>query len=88
MKLTTIAMLAAACVATTDAAWAASVSEVKWINQCIDDNADEGASQEVVLKYCTCMNNKMDANETKSITEWEKTHETEANDCADKAGWK
>ncbi len=88
MKLTTIAMVAVACVMTTGAARAATVAEVQWINQCIDDNADEGVSKEVVVKYCTCMNNRMDAKETKSITEWEKTHETEANECVDKSGWK
>ena len=32
---------------------------------------------EVVLKYCTCMNNKMSDNETQSITQWEKTHVAE-----------
>ena len=31
----------------------------------------------MVLKYCTCMNNKMSDNETQSITQWEKSHATE-----------
>jgi len=42
----------------------------------------------VVLKYCTCMNNKMGNNETRSITQWEKTHESEAKACSKAAGWK
>ena len=43
---------------------------------------NKGATtDEIVLKYCTCMNNKMSENETKSITEWEKTHVAERKAC-------
>lgn len=66
----------------------ADADDKKWIAQCIKDNKDEGAKPEVIKKYCTCMNDKMDANETKSITEWEKTHKKEAAECSKKAGWK
>lgn len=66
----------------------ADADDKKWIAQCMKDNKDEGAKPEVVRKYCTCMNDKMDANETKSITEWEKTHKKEAAECSKKAGWK
>ena len=72
----------------TLAAFSASTGDVKWINQCIADNKNEGAKDDVVLKYCTCMNNKMDNNETQSITQWEKTHETERKACDKEAGWK
>jgi len=41
-----------------------------------------------VLKYCTCMNNKMSNNETQSITQWEKTHVAERKACDKEAGWK
>ena len=41
-----------------------------------------------MLKYCTCMNNKMSDNETQSITQWEKTHATERKACDAEAGWK
>ena len=34
------------------------------------------------------MNNKMDDNETQSITQWEKTHHTERDACSKAAGWK
>jgi hypothetical protein len=67
---------------------AATTDDVKWINQCVKDNKDEGAKAEVVLKYCTCMNNKMSDSETRSITQWEKTHETERKACEREAGWK
>lgn len=70
------------------AAVAATTDDVKWINQCVTDNKDEGAAAPVVLKYCTCMNNKMSNNETRSITQWEKTHATERHACERQAGWK
>ncbi len=72
----------------TAPARAATTDDVKWINQCVTDNKDEGAKKEVVLKYCTCMNNKMDNNETQSISTWEKTHKTEQAACSKEAGWK
>ena len=34
------------------------------------------------------MNNKMDNNETRSITQWEKTHKAEQAACSKEAGWK
>ncbi len=34
------------------------------------------------------MNEKMDSNETQSITQWEKTHPNEEKECDAKAGWK
>jgi len=59
----------------------------KWINQCVADNKGD-AAEDVVLKYCTCMNNKMSDNETQSITQWEKTHVAERKACDAEAGWK
>ena len=86
MKKTAAALLFAACFF-SNAAIAATTDDVKWINQCVNDNKG-GAASEVVLKYCTCMNNKMSDNETRSITEWEKTHESERKACDKEAGWK
>jgi hypothetical protein len=34
------------------------------------------------------MNGKMDANETLSVSSWEKTHPTEQAACDKEAGWK
>jgi hypothetical protein len=62
--------------------------DVKWINQCIADNKKEGATEDVVRKYCVCMNNAMGDNETKSVTEWEKSHPDETKACDKVAGWK
>lgn len=66
---------------------AVTTDDVKWINQCVKDNSDEGAKRLVVLKYCTCMNNKMTDEDTLSITEWEKTHPEEQKACEEEAGW-
>jgi hypothetical protein len=69
-------------------AFGQDADDVKWINQCIRDNKDEGAKASVVRKYCECMNSKMDASETRSITQWEKTHTKERDECSRKAGWR
>jgi hypothetical protein len=66
---------------------AVTTDDVKWIAQCVKDNSDQGAKRLVVLKYCTCMNNKMTDDETQSITEWEKTHPEEQKACEGEAGW-
>lgn len=88
MKAAAVALLSAGfAFATAPAAFAATTDDVKWINQCVKDN--KGATtNEIVLKYCTCMNNKMSENETKSITEWEKTHVAERKACDSESGWK
>ncbi|MBV9829125.1 MAG: hypothetical protein JO001_26180 [Alphaproteobacteria bacterium] len=68
-------------------AWG-DADDAKWVAQCVQDNKDEKAAIEVVTKYCTCMNNKMGNNETRSITQWEKTHATERQACDKEAGWR
>jgi hypothetical protein len=87
MKSVTFAVIIAVSVLGGRAAYASS-DDAKWIAQCATDNKDEKAGPDVILKYCTCMNNKMDANETQSITQWEKTHATERTACDKEAGWK
>ena len=86
MKTTMLALLAALSLMTT-AANAVTTDDVKWINQCVADNKGD-APAPVVLKYCTCMNNKMSNNETQSITQWEKTHVAERKACDRESGWK
>ena len=39
--------------------------DVTWINQCIADNKREGATEDVVRKYCVCMDNAMAKDEFK-----------------------
>lgn len=62
--------------------------DAKWVTQCIADNKKEGATEDVVRKYCVCMNNAMADDETKSVTEWEKSHPDEVKACDKEAGWK
>jgi hypothetical protein len=82
--LLTVSMLA------SDAALAQTMTadDLKWINQCIGDNKNEGAKPDVVRKYCICMNEKMDNNEAQSISQWEKTHPKERAECDRVSGWK
>jgi hypothetical protein len=88
MKAATFVLLLVGSVVATGAAFAQmSKDDVKWINQCIADNKG-GAAEGIVRKYCMCMNEKMDNNENKSITEWEKTHPTERAACDKESGWK
>jgi len=86
MRPTTVLLLAGALLA-ANTAFAATTDDVKWINQCVADNKGDAAPA-VVLKYCTCMNNKMSDNETQSITQWEKTHVAERKACDKEAGWR
>lgn len=67
---------------------AQTADDVKWVDKCIKDNKFEGKSADVVKKYCECMNEKMDDNETQSVTQWEKAHPKEQKECDEKAGWK
>jgi len=87
MRLTTAVLIVAGCAFTWASAGAATTDDVKWINQCVTDNKGD-APDSVVLKYCTCMNNKMSENETQSITKWEKSHPAERTACDKEAGWK
>jgi hypothetical protein len=37
-----------------------NADDVKWINECIDDNKGEsGATPAIARKYCMCMNERM-----------------------------
>jgi hypothetical protein len=91
MKLFAPALLAVTMVGTAmnTAAYAQALNadDLKWINQCIADN--KGATSEAIIrKYCICMNEKMDDNEKKSISEWEKTHPVERAACDKESGWR
>jgi hypothetical protein len=89
MKRTTAVLLALGSMMVAPAAFGQKMNadDLKWVNQCIDDNKG-GAGAEIIRKYCICMNEKMDDNETKSITQWEKTHPAERTACDKASGWK
>jgi hypothetical protein len=88
MKRTVAVLLALGCMLASAATFAQKMNsdDLKWINQCISDNKG-GASPDIVRKYCMCMNEKMDNNETQSITQWEKSHPAERAACDKEAGW-
>ena len=65
----------------------ADQADAQWIAKCISDNQRANATPDQVSKYCTCMNGKMDANETASITTWEKSHPNEMKACEKESGW-
>jgi hypothetical protein len=81
--LALLLLLALAGCATTSS----SAEDRRWINQCIRDNADEGASRRVVTAYCTCMVNRMSDHETRSVTQWERVNPRARRECAREAGW-
>jgi uncharacterized protein YggL (DUF469 family) len=82
-------LIAAAALLAGPAAWADTTEDdVTWINQCIADNKIAGAGADVVRKYCVCMNNAMDDDETRSISEWEKANPDAMKACDAEAGWK
>jgi hypothetical protein len=88
MKLSATGLIAAVMLVQGSIAFAQSADDKKWVNQCIKDNKGEGAAPEVVRKYCVCMNDKMDENETRSISQWEKVNPNAMRDCEKQAGWK
>lgn len=74
-------------VLTATAAWAQSADDRKWVNRCLSDNKEAKVAIAVVTTYCTCMNNKMSDNETRSITQWEKANPNARRACEQEAGW-
>ncbi|HEY6993182.1 MAG TPA: hypothetical protein VH397_05675 [Xanthobacteraceae bacterium] len=89
MQLTAIVLGLVGCAVSGHAVLAQQLTadDVKWINQCIADNKG-GTSDAVIRKYCFCMNEKMDANETRSITEWEKANPAARRACDRESGWR
>jgi hypothetical protein len=87
MKRLEFALLLAGAMLPTVAAHADNY-DAQWVARCVSDNQNEKADIKVITSYCTCMNNKMSANETLSITAWEKTHPTETAACDKESGWK
>ncbi len=63
--------------------------DVAWINRGMADNKGaRDATEDVVRKYCMCMNEEMDDNETRSITAFEKANPKIRAKCDAAAGWK
>ena len=90
MKGLIAAGLFAACIASIPAsAQQMNSDDLKWVNQCIQDNrAEAGGTPPIIRAYCVCMNEKMDNNETRSISVWEKANPAARQACEKQAGWK
>lgn len=88
MKYIFAAALFAVSFAAVAPAGAQTADDKKWVAQCLKDNADAKVSMEIVEKYCVCMNDKMDDNETRSISQWEKANPKTMAACEKAAGWK
>ena len=90
MKFTTVALALAGSLLVSSSAFAQmTTDDLKWVNQCLRDNQGAaGATPEVIRKYCVCMNNKMDDNETRSISVWEKANPVARAACDKESGWK
>jgi hypothetical protein len=87
MHKLSLGIAAAALIAAPALAQKQSADDTRWITACVTDNKDEGQSAPVVLAYCTCMNNKMSDNETRSITQWERANPRAQEACSKEAGW-
>ena len=65
----------------------ANSDDAKWIRQCVSDNSDQHQSAATIASYCSCMDNKMPESETRSVTQWEKSHPKAEEECSREAGW-
>jgi len=89
MKYVFLGLVAALTAAAPAHAQRMNADDMKWINQCIDDNRSEaGGTPQIVRAYCMCMNEKMDDNETRSVTQWERANPGARRDCERKSGWR
>jgi hypothetical protein len=67
----------------------AGPDDAAWVARCVSDNAGAKVDVAIISSYCTCMNNEMDNNETRSVSTWEKTAEgkTAMAKCDKVSGW-
>ncbi|MCX5811877.1 MAG: hypothetical protein NT178_04950 [Proteobacteria bacterium] len=65
----------------------ADANDLIRISRCLHDNVGAKVATDVVIKYCVCMNNKMNKTETQSVTQWEKTNKVERAGCDRESGW-
>lgn len=87
MKRIAVALLFAAPLFAAGPAFAGP-DDAKWIARCLQDNKDEKVAVAVITKYCTCMNDKMSENETRTITQWEKANPEARRACDRESGWR
>jgi hypothetical protein len=90
MKALIVALLLVGSAMSSSAfAQAMNQDDLRWVNQCIRDNQGEpGGTPAVIRAYCICMNEKMDSNETRSITVWERANPGARRDCERQSNWR
>lgn len=69
---------------------ALAAAEDDIIGQCLEDNADEGQTEDTVTTYCACANEKMmqdNYGRDIHISEWEKLNADGQEACSKEAGW-
>jgi hypothetical protein len=58
------------------------------VRECVADySLAQSQSSAVTEKYCSCMDGKMGAGETKSVLEWEVSNAPDAAYCERESGW-
>jgi len=65
----------------------AEVDSLDRIERYVADNSAAKVYAEVVQKYCTCMSNKMGSGFSMTISDWEKSHLKEREECDVYAEW-
>jgi hypothetical protein len=89
MRFSRIALFAAAGIAMAPGVGPAFAADsAARIKTCVADNQGEGQTATVVEAYCNCMDKKMSASDTQSISTWENSHPSEQKACSEEAGAK
>jgi hypothetical protein len=90
MKIIIVALaLVGSAMASSTAFAQMTQDDLRWVNQCIRDNRGEaGGTPAIIRAYCICMNEKMDDNETRSISQWERANPAARRDCERQSGWR
>lgn len=58
------------------------------VRECVEDySLAQSQSPAVTEKYCSCMDLRMGAGETKSVLEWEVSNAPDAAYCEKESGW-
>lgn len=80
-------MIALGALVTSTGALATTAGEQR-VKECVGDySLAPSQSPAVTEKYCSCMDLRMDAGETKSVLEWEVSNATDAAFCEKESGW-
>lgn len=57
------------------------------VEQCVKDNDGAKVQPDIIRRYCACMSEKIGNTDALSVTEWERTHPKEREECDNFSGW-